>query len=280
MITTKKTIFSVAIASVLAIALLMTACARKEPSERIVAVINDYRMTVEDFNYESKEVLRTGIGIGDIAIAKEDILDALIIKEVLLQEAQKAGLDKDKNFMKTIELYWEQTLLRNLLAKKSREIEKAVTVYEGEITDYYNKMKEKIKAKVVVLANERTGRRLLTFDGDVAEYAEKEAEKSSLLYIIPSRVYILGDDNSPLENSIFKVERNKSRELIKINGKWALIIIEERIPVEAEPLSAARERITKLIKARKEREFMNEWIEALRSKARIRIDRKVLDKIH
>lgn len=256
--------------------LSIAGCARKKGPERIVATINDYNMTVDDFNYESKEVLRTGRLIGGVPITKEDILDALITKELLLQEAQKENLDKDRDFMKTIELYWEQTLLKNLLTKKSREIERKITVYKGEILDYYNKMKNKVKAKVLVFADEKSARRLLSRPGDVAEYVQQRPDKFSLLYIIPSKWYILGEDSSPLENSIFNIDSDRDRELVKIDGKWALIIIEERAPNELEPLPTVRDEMVKHIKIRKEKELMNDWIEGLRPKARIRINRKVL----
>jgi len=279
MITSKRPVFLIILFFVLAVVLSMAACARKKTSQEIVAVVNDYKMTVEDFNYEAKDVLRMGIIIGDIPVIKKDILDALIVKELLIQEAQKRNFDKDKNFMKTIELYWEQTLIKNLLTKKSREIERAITVYENEILDYYNKMREKIKATVLMLANEKTSRKLLKFKGDVAGHAAAEPEKSSLLYVIPSRIYTLGEDSSPLENDIFEISSSKQRELISINGKWAMIVIEERIPSEPEPFSDARDEIMELIKTKKEKELMDKWIDMLRSNAHIRINKKVLNKL-
>ncbi len=279
MIKRKRAIYTILFLAALMSALLLTACAKKEASEKIVAVVNDYKMTGEDFNYESKEVLHMGKALGDIPVTKEAVLDALIIKEILLQEAERRGLDKDKGFMKTIELYWEQTLIRNLLTKKSSEIEKAVTVYGGEITDYYNKTKERIKAKVLVLADKRAGQILLGYAGDdIEEHVRRESEKFSLLYVIPARLYTLGEDNTPLEDSIFNI-RKKDRELIEINGKCGLVIIEERISLEPEPLSAVRKDIAKLIKMKKERELMNEWIDILRSKARVRINKKVLEEL-
>ena len=277
MITDKKYVFLMTMVFILAV---LTGCAEKQPSEKVVAVINDYKMTGEDFNYESKEILHVGKLIGDIPVTREDILDALIIKEILLQEAQRKDLDKDKDFLRSIELHWEQTLIRNLLTKKSREIEKAVAVYEDEVVAYYDNMKEAIKAKVLVLRNERAGRILLGYEGDdIESYTRERAEKFSLSHVIPGRRYILGEDNSPLENSIFNIAKDKKRDLVEINGKWGLIIIEERLPIEAEPLSAIRENITRLIKMRKERQLMNEWIEGLRSKAYIKIDKKVLEEL-
>jgi len=259
--------------------LSMTACARKERQKRIVATINDYKMTVDDFNYESKEVLHMGRLLGEMPITKEDVLDALIVKEILLQEAQKENLDKDRDFMKTIELYWEQTLLKNLLSKKSKEIEREIMVYEEELIDYYNKMKNKIRATVLVFDNKKSPQRLLTYAGDIIEYAKREKEKFSLLYIIPSKWYVLGEDDSSLEKYIFDVDSNKDRELVKIDGKWALVIIEERIPSEVEPLPVLRDEIVRRIRMRKEQNLMNKWIDGLRLKAHIKINKKVLSEL-
>jgi hypothetical protein len=55
-------------------------------------------------------------------ITKEQILDGIIQKKILLLEAQRRGLDKDPQFMKMVERFWEQSLLRSLLDIKSNEV--------------------------------------------------------------------------------------------------------------------------------------------------------------
>jgi parvulin-like peptidyl-prolyl isomerase len=279
MIIYKRPIYTITLLFILIMGLLITGCAKKAGPETIVATINDYKMTVDDFNYESKEVLRTGKLIGEVPITKEDILDALITKEILLQEAQKENLDKDKNFMRTIELYWEQTLLKNLLTKKSKDIEKQISVYEDEIVAYYNKMKTKIKAKVHVFDDEKSARKLLRYSGDVTEYIEGQPEKFSLLYTVPSKWFILGQDNTSLENTIFSLSTGRDRDIVKISGNWALIIIEEKEPNEVKPLPTVRAGIAKNVRKIKEKELIDDWMDDLRSKARIRINKKVLEEI-
>ena len=273
----KKSIHAITFLFALALILSLAACARKERPERVVARVNNYAMTVEDFNYESKDVLRMSKILGEVSITKSDMLDALITKELFLQEAQKEDLDKDKDFMKTIELYWEQTLIKNLLTKKSKEMEKKIRVYENEITDYYNKMKYKIMAKVLVFTDERQARKLVGYSGDLVEHVRSTPREFS--YGIPSRWYILGEDNTSLENSIFNIAPDKERDLVKLDGKWALIIIEERAPNTLQPLVVIRSDIERRITAQKEREIMQEWIDGLRSKARIRIDKRVLEEL-
>ena len=272
--------FKIVLFAVFMTALFITGCAKKKGAEKVVAIINDYEMTIEDFNYESKEILRMGKMLGGIPVTKEDMLEALITREILVQEAHKEGLDTDKDFMKTIELYWEQTLLRNLLVKKAKDIAKRATVYDDEIGDYYNKMKTKLKAKVFVFANEKSARKALSYKGDILEYTQKKLEKISFVYAIPSKWYILGEGYSPLVYSIFNIDKKNDRGLIKVNDKWGLVVIEERVPNEVKLFSALREKIANNVRKRKEKEMMDNWIDMLRSKANVRINQKVLNTLH
>ncbi len=111
-------------------------CATEEGDKRIVAKINNYNMTVDDFRHELKNLPYDEAELLEEGRSKE-YLDRLIEKEILLQEAQRLGLDREKDFMKSIESYWEQALLKLLLERKSREISGLSHVYDNEIEEYY-----------------------------------------------------------------------------------------------------------------------------------------------
>ena len=110
--------------------------------ERVVAQVNDYKMTVEDLKYELKNVPYDDASLLETEKGRLDYINRLLEKEILLQEAQKKGLDREKEFMRSIENYWEQALLRLLLQKKSNEISGLIHVYEDEIDDYYRETGE------------------------------------------------------------------------------------------------------------------------------------------
>ena len=110
---------------------------------KVVAQINKYKMTVDDLRcefknapYDEAERIKTQEG-------RKQYLDGLIEKEVLLQEAQRQGIDREKAFMKSIENYWEQALLKALLERKSKEILGLTHVYDNEIEEYYKNSGEK-----------------------------------------------------------------------------------------------------------------------------------------
>jgi len=113
----------------------VSGCGREKPrtgDDRIVAEINNYKMTVGDFKGEARFAAVSGVAAKDPALAKSEILDEIIMKKLLIQEAQAQNFDKDKAFMKEIERYWEQALLKLLYKKKSEELARAISVSDGE----------------------------------------------------------------------------------------------------------------------------------------------------
>ena len=108
----------------------------------VLARINDYRLYLDDFQKQLAEEVELDHEFKITREAEEKFLEDIIKKELLLQEAKKYRLDQEKDFIRTIERYWEATLIRNLLMIKGREIEKLITVSQEEIKDYYLNMKK------------------------------------------------------------------------------------------------------------------------------------------
>lgn len=118
--------------------LFLTGCsAGSSPDKKVVAQINKYKMTIEDLKYAFRNAPYDEIEFLETESGKKKYLEGIIEKEVLLQEAQRQGIDREKDFMKSIENYWEQALLRILLERKSKEISNLTTVYDNEIEGYY-----------------------------------------------------------------------------------------------------------------------------------------------
>ena len=106
----------------------LNSCGKEKSSKEVLATINDYSLYTEDFLSEAKIYP----SLHQESLTKEQILDNLIQKKLLLLEAQRQGLDKDPAFMKMVERFWEQSLLRFLLEKKSKEILSSIQAPEEE----------------------------------------------------------------------------------------------------------------------------------------------------
>ena len=115
---------------------------KNNPDNKVVAQINKYKMTVDDLRYEFKNAPYDEIMFLKTENGRKKYIGGLIEKEVLLQEAQRQGIDREKDFMRSIENYWEQALFRILLERKSKEISGMIQVYDNEIEEYYKASSE------------------------------------------------------------------------------------------------------------------------------------------
>ena len=123
-------------------ALVHVSCSGEMPvGNKVVAKINDYEISVDDFQTQLAEEQEFEKDFKLTEATKRQFLDDLIRKELLIQEAKRMDLDRERDFMKTIERYWESTLVRNLIARKSSEIDKKILVSEEEIQDGFKSLK-------------------------------------------------------------------------------------------------------------------------------------------
>jgi peptidyl-prolyl cis-trans isomerase C len=110
---------------------------KNNAENKIVAQINNYKMTAGDLKYEFRNAPHDEITGIKTESERKQYLEGIIEKEILLQEAQRQGIDREKDFMKSIENYWEQALLKILLNRKSKEISGLTHVYDNDIEAYY-----------------------------------------------------------------------------------------------------------------------------------------------
>lgn len=110
------------------IALTHYSCMQQKSAEDSALTINNYTLSAAEFNelfYEQASE--------DIPLERKEFLDSLVTKKLMLQEAQRQGLDKEKDFLKSIERFWEQALLKIVVNAKVQEIQKDLQVSDEEI---------------------------------------------------------------------------------------------------------------------------------------------------
>jgi len=123
------------------IVILGVACSGQGPDEgKPIAKIGDYVIT--------EKVLRDRMaewayyeGVGSLTLEnKNNFLNQTIDQEVLIQEAVKLGLHKDASFRRSIEKFWEQTLITALLQKKADTLKDKTIVTSEEIEARYQEI--------------------------------------------------------------------------------------------------------------------------------------------
>ena len=122
---------------------ILSSCLNDKTEEgEILCRINGYNLPVDDFRRQLAEDLELNRDFKLTQKAKQQFLEELIRKELLIQEAKKLNLDRKDKFIRAIERYWESTLIRDLMELKGEEISKRTYVLEEEIKARYQKMKK------------------------------------------------------------------------------------------------------------------------------------------
>ncbi len=115
--------------------LVSSGCAQKEKPAVTIGAIT---ITAEEFESAYQKVS----GAKPKALTRKEFLDTMIARKLILHEAEMLGLDKDPHFLESLQIFWEQSLLKLVLARKINELSVGAKVSEKEISDYYQRHKE------------------------------------------------------------------------------------------------------------------------------------------
>lgn len=99
--------------------------------------INNYEISGAEFEKEFKD---SSFGSFDTPESRKEFLDNLVDRILILQDAQKNGLDNDPRFLKMVERFWTQSLLKLALEKKAGEISGDLPVSDREVEEAYQLM--------------------------------------------------------------------------------------------------------------------------------------------
>ncbi len=117
---------------------LMVSCAPKkeEKAGEYLMKIGDKVITKEDIMAIPDRERHRYVGTGGI--------DRFVAEQILYQEALRKGIDKDPEYLKTMEYLRKKAKIETLL---DREIAEKIEVTDKEVIDHYNKNKEEFKVK-------------------------------------------------------------------------------------------------------------------------------------
>ncbi|MDD4183178.1 MAG: hypothetical protein PHT53_05095 [Candidatus Omnitrophica bacterium] len=116
------------------------------PKEEAVISIGQIKITKAEFE---KDFAKFNTSKPDTKEARKEFLDNLINRKLILREAETRGLDKEANFLEDVQDFWEQSLLKRAVDKKSKELFLTIKIGDDEIRDFYNANKDKFSGKTL-----------------------------------------------------------------------------------------------------------------------------------
>lgn len=276
---TQHPIRGLARAAVVCVLLAASACTQASSDEpQVVAMVNSVPITQSEFDIRWAELPESRQARYQREGGKKKFLEDMISRELLLQEARRMGLDQTTSVRERAQRYQEQLVLDELM----REMAKRHTeVTQEEMEDYYLAHSsavlatEHIRAAQIIVPTAVQAlevRKQLENGGDFAKLAQKVS--------IDQATKFRGGDLGPyrkgaappeIEAVILTQPPGVVSEPIKVPAGFALVKVTSRDPLDARSAHIARERLRQELYAEKRRKQFEEFLEALRGKASIRM---------
>lgn len=219
---------------------------KPHPSEKnIVITINRKHITLDEFNARFASVQATD---------RHDFINSLIVRELMIQDAQKEGIDKNEAFRRSIQDYYEQSLIKQVIDKKIKSLK--VDVTDHEIDHFSAFQKSTVKVTVFRADNE-----------DDAMKGQFKTQEAKTL-----RVNDLADDICDKLESL--KEGSLTSPLCSVGGCVVFRLDSVTAPA-SETLSAEnRRKMRTYLLERKKQRAMDSWIADLRAKSDIKVSIK------
>ena len=134
----------------LALCVAGTGCKQQAGSEAkkaagkgvVLAEVNGATITDTDF-YKEQETLPPYLKpMTETAEGKKEMLDTMVVRELIMQQAQKDGIDKSPEVAAKLEDLKKRVIVEAFLKKK---VEEAANVSDAELQEFYKKNEEKFK---------------------------------------------------------------------------------------------------------------------------------------
>ncbi len=206
-------------------------------------IINGMVITADEFNglYSSQSPRSSG---------KADFINSLITKELLIQEAEKEGIDREEPFRKSIQDFYEQSLIKLLLDRKFAYLN--VTVGDDELNRYIALLHKKVY--------------LTIFGFDNMEEASKGTYKDGENKSVPFE-----DLSRDIRNSIISLKEGQMTGPVRSGDRYIVIKLDkiENIPSPM-PRDLEKDKIKKMLIEEQKEKIISEWIADLREKASIK----------
>lgn len=268
---------------ILIFAILISSCGKKEDS-RVLAEIDGEKITVAEFNRELDKIpLQLKMFVLS-EVGKRNYLDRIITKKLLLREAKREGIEKEKEFQERLTELKEQLLIETLLRKK---ITTDVRIDDTELRKYYETHKEEFKrpqeinTRHILLRTEEEARQIqerLMRGEDFVELAKK--------YSIDPAAKVTGGELGyhprgslvpEYEEEAFKLKKvGQISGIVKSRFGYHLIRLEGIKPPSYASFDEVKELIRQRMIQEKQGEILQNYIEDLKKKAKIKINEDLL----
>ena len=249
---------------------------------QVLAEVNGGSITTGDFNRELKNLPEYLKAMADTPEGRKEMLDTMVIRELILQQATKDGLDKGPEIEDKMRDLKKRLIVESFLKKK---VETESQVSDADLQKFYEQNKEKfktgeqIKASHILVKTEKEARDILAkikAGGNFEELAKKNSVDSSAAKGGDLGWFGKGSMVPVFEKAALALKEGQVSDVVKSDFGFHVIKLTGKRAAGIRPLEEVKDQIKGAIMPTKQQEVFQKIKEELKKSAKITVKEDVL----
>ena len=252
---------------------------------KVLAEVNSGSITTTDFDRELKNLPEYLKAMADTPQGRKEMLDTMVIRELILQQAAKDGLDKGAEIEEKLQDLKKRLIVESFLKKKV-EVESKVS--DEDMKKFYEQNKDKfksgeqIKASHILVKTEKEAKEVLAqlkAGGNFEELAKKSSVDSSSAKGGDLGWFGKGSMVPAFEKAALALKEGQISEVVKSDFGFHIIKLTGKRPAGIRPFEEVKEQIKGAIMPAKQQEVFQKIKDELKKTAKITIKEDVLNSV-
>lgn len=244
---------------------------------KVLAEVNGVAITSEDFDREVKSLPEYIRGMADTPQGRKEMIDTLVMRELILQQASKDGLDKSKEVEDKIAELKKRVVVDTYLKKK---VESEAKISDEELKKFYDqnldkfKSGEQVKASHILVKTEPEAKEILAQLKAGAKFEDLAKTKSvdtSAAKGGDLGWFGKGNMVPAFEKAAFELKEGQLSGIIKSEFGFHIIKLTGKRPAGTVPFEEAKDKIKAALMPQKQQQVFMKLKEDIKKGAKIEI---------
>jgi peptidyl-prolyl cis-trans isomerase C len=282
--------FTTAAAIALSLAMLVGCQSKSAPEGQkdqikggqTLAEVNGGIITTADFKNEVETLPPYLRPMAETPEGKKELLDTMIIREIIMQQAQKDGLDKSKEVTDKLEELKKRIIVEAFLKKK---VEAQTSLTDADLRKFYDQNKEKLKtgeqvrASHILVKSESEAQDILgqlKSGGNFEQLAAKYSIDAAKTKGGDLGWFGKGSMIPEFEKVVFAMKTGETSGIVKTQFGYHIIKLTGKRPAGIPPFDEVKDQLKAKLVPEKQQEVFQKLKDELKKGAKYSINEDVL----
>lgn len=255
---------------------------KTEQKGQILAEVNGSVITTEDYKKEVEILPPYLKPMTETPEGRKEMIDSMIVRELVMQEARKSGIEKSPEVMERLEDLKKRVIIEAYWKKK---VEEQAKISDADLQKFYDENKEKfktgdqVKASHILLKTEKEAQDVLAqikAGGKFEDLARKYSVDPAGSKGGDLGWFSKGSMIPEFEKVAFSMKEGETSGIVKTKFGYHIIRLTGKRPAGLLPLAEVKDQIKAAILPEKQQEIFKKMREELKKNAKFVIKEDVL----